>query len=155
MDNALFEKRKENKTSNRDNRSRSRSETRNSNSRRDNSKSTERIVFPPSNNQNRSTKSQTEDNPKKYEKKRNIFSKGRSTSEKFETIVISTNGNNRNVRLAEQEHNEIHIIPETQLSQNDKGEDVQVSTEKNSFCSMTRVQYTEETIKNKSISKNT
>ena len=33
--------------------------------------------------------------------------------------------------FAEQEHSEVHIIPETQLSQNDEGEDVQVSTEKN------------------------
>ena len=65
-------------------------------------------------------------------RKRNIFPKGRTTSEKFETIVIRTNGNNRNVRLAEQQH-EVHIIPETQLSQNDEGEDVQVSTEKNNF----------------------
>ena len=46
------------------------------------------------------------------------------TSEKFETIVITANGNNRNVRLAEQEH-EVHIIHETQLSQNDEAEDVQ------------------------------
>ena len=38
-----------------------------------------------------------------------------------------------NVRLAEQEHNEVHIIPETQLSQNDEDEDVQVITEKNNF----------------------
>ena len=36
-------------------------------------------------------------------------------------------------RLAEQEHNEVHIIPEIQLSQNDKGEDVQVSTKNNNF----------------------
>ena len=36
-------------------------------------------------------------------------------------------------RLAEQEHNEVHIIPETQLSQNDEGEDVQVSTKNNNF----------------------
>ena len=48
------------------------------------------------------------------------------TSEKFETIVITTNGNNRNVRLPEQEHNEVHTIHETQLSQNDEAEDVQV-----------------------------
>ena len=65
--------------------------------------------------------------------KRNIFPKGRTTSEKFETIVITTNGNNQNVRLAEKEHNEVHIILETQLNQNDEGEDVQVSTEKNNF----------------------
>ena len=38
-----------------------------------------------------------------------------------------------NVRLAEQEHNEVHIIPETQLSQNDEDEDVQVITEKSNF----------------------
>ena len=135
-DDALFEKKKENKTPNRSNhsRSRSRSESRNSNNRRDKSKSTERIVLPPRNNQNRSTRNKTEDNREIYEqKKRNIFPKGRTTSEKFETIVIRTNGNNRNVRLAEQEHNEVHIIPETQLSQNDEGEDVQVSTEKNNF----------------------
>ena len=49
---------------------------------------------------------------------------------KFETIVITTNGNNRNVRIAD---HEVHIIPETQLSQNDKGEDVQVSTKNNNF----------------------
>ena len=47
------------------------------------------------------------------------------TSEKFETIVITANGNNRNVRLAEQEHNEVPISPETQLSHNDEAEDVQ------------------------------
>ena len=46
---------------------------------------------------------------------------------------ISTNGNNGNVGVAEQEHNEVHIIPETQLNQNSKGEDVQVSTEKINF----------------------
>ena len=77
-DNAWFEKRKENKTPNRSNhsRSRSRSESRNSNNRRDKSKSTERIVLPPRNNQNRSTRNKTEDNRGKYElKKRNIFSK--------------------------------------------------------------------------------
>ena len=134
MDNAWFEKRKESKTPNRGNRSRSRSETRNSNNRRDKSKSTEKTVLPPRNNQNRSTRSKTEHNREKYDqKKRNIFPKGRTTLKKFETIVITTNGNNRNVRLAEQEHNEVHIILETQLSQNDKGEDVQVITEKNNF----------------------
>ena len=47
--------------------------------------------------------------------------------------MITTNRNNPNVRLTEQELNEVHIIPETQLNQNDKGEDVQVSTEKNNF----------------------
>ena len=47
--------------------------------------------------------------------------------------MITTNRNNPNVRLTEQELNEVHIIPETQLSQNDEGEDVQVSTEKNNF----------------------
>ena len=132
-DDAWFEKRKENKTPNRGNHSRSRrrSEIRNSNNRRDKTKSTERIVLPSRNNQNRRTRNKTEDNREKYEqKKRNIFPKGRTTSEKFETIAITTNGNNRNVRLAEQEHNEVHIIPETQLSQNDKGEGVQVSAEK-------------------------
>ena len=80
------------------------------------------------------TRSRAENNREKHDqKKRNIFPKGRTTSEKFETIVITTIGNNRNVRLREQEHNEAHIIPETQLSQNDEGEDVQVSTEKNNF----------------------
>ena len=135
-DDAWFEKRKENKRPNRGNhsRSRSRSETRNSNNRQDKSKSTERIVLPPKSNQNRSTRSKTEDNRQKYgQENRNIFPKGRTTSEKLETIVTITNGNNRNVRLAEQEHNEVYIIPETQLSQNDKDEDVQVSTEKNNF----------------------
>ena len=128
-----LKKGKKSKITNRGNRSRSRSETRNSNNRRDKSKNTERIVLPPSNNQNRSTKSKTQYNREKYEKKRNIFPKGRTTSDKYETIVITTNGNNRNIRLAEQEHDEIHIIPETQLSQNDKGKNVQVSTEKNNF----------------------
>ena len=52
---------------------------------------------------------------------------------KSKTIVITTNGNNRNFRIAEQENNEVHIIPETQLSQDDEGEDAQVSTEKNNF----------------------
>ena len=47
---------------------------------------------------------------------------------KSKTIVITTNGNNRNFRIAEQENNEVHIIPETQLSQDDEGEDAQVST---------------------------
>ena len=47
--------------------------------------------------------------------------------------MITTNRNNPNVRLTEQELNEVHIIPETQLNQNDVGEDVQVSTEKNNF----------------------
>ena len=47
--------------------------------------------------------------------------------------MITTNRNNPNVRLTEQELNEVHIIPETQLNQNDEGEDVQVSTEKNNF----------------------
>ena len=42
-------------------------------------------------------------------------------------------GNNRNFRLTEQEHKEVHIIPETQISQNDEVEDVQVSTEKSNF----------------------
>ena len=37
------------------------------------------------------------------------------------------------VAFLEQEHNEVHIIPETKRSQNDEGEDVQVSTEKNYF----------------------
>ena len=63
-------------------------------------------------------------------KRKDVFPKGRATPEKFKSIVITTNGNNRNDRLAEQEHNEVHIIPETQLSQNDEGEDVQKSTEK-------------------------
>ena len=83
---------------------------------------------------NRSTRSKTEDNREKYDqKKRNIFPKDRITLEKFETILITTNGSNRNVRLAEQEHNEVHIIPETQFSQNNEGKDVQVSTEWNNF----------------------
>ena len=63
-------------------------------------------------------------------KRKDVFPKGRATTEKFKTIVITTNGNNRNDRLAEQKHNEVHIIPETQLGQNDEGEDVQVSTKK-------------------------
>ena len=37
------------------------------------------------------------------------------------------------VAFLEQEHNEVHIIPEAKRSQNDEGEDVQVSTEKNYF----------------------
>ena len=77
-------------------RSRSRSETRNSNNKRDEKKSTERTVLSPKSNQNRSTRSKTEDNREKYgQKKRNIFQKGRTASEKFETIIIITNGNNR------------------------------------------------------------
>ena len=47
--------------------------------------------------------------------------------------MITTNRNNPNVRLTEQELNEVHIIPETQLNQNDESEDVQVSTEKSNF----------------------
>ena len=59
-------------------------------------KSTERIVLSPKSNQNRSTRSKTEENREKHDqKKRNIFPKGRTTSEKFETIIITTNGNNR------------------------------------------------------------
>ena len=74
-DDAWFEKRKWNKTPNSDNnsRSRSRSETRNSNNRRYKRKSTERIVLQPRNNQNRSTRSKTENNREKYEQKKNIF----------------------------------------------------------------------------------
>ena len=89
-------------------------------------------------NQSISRKSKTENNREKYVKKKS-----------FETIVITTNRNNRNVRLAEQKYNEVYIIPETQLSQNDKGEDEQVCIEKNNFCSMARVQYMDETIKDK------
>ena len=74
------------------------------------------------------------DNREKYDgKKRNIFPKDRITLEKFETVLITTNGSNRNVRLAEQEHNEVHIIPEPQFIQNNEGKDVQVSTEWNNF----------------------
>ena len=115
-----MEKRKENKTPNRGSHSwsRSRTETRNINNRRDKSKSTERIVFPPRNNQNRSKTSNTEDIREKYDQnKRKIFPKDRKTSEKIEAIVITTNGNGWNVRIAEQEHNEVHINPKIQLSQ--------------------------------------
>ena len=83
-DNAWFEKTKENKTLDRGNhsQSRSRSETRNSNNRRDQIKSTQMIVLPPKNNQNRSTRSKTEDNREKYDqKKRNIFPKRRTFQE--------------------------------------------------------------------------
>ena len=66
-------------------------------------------------------------------KNKNIFVKGKTTTEKFETIVITTNENNRNIWLAEQEHNEVHIIPKARLSQNDEVEDEQVSTEMNNF----------------------
>ena len=102
-----FGETKENRTPNRGNHSRNRrkSETRNSSIRLDKSKSTERIGLPPSNSRNRSTKSKTENNHEKHDqKKRNIFPKGRTPSETFETIVIPTNENKRNVRLAEQEH---------------------------------------------------
>ena len=70
---------------------------------------------------------------KNIKKNKNIFVKGKTTTEKFETIVITTNENNRNIWLAEQEHNEVHIIPEARLSQNDEVEDEQVSTEMNNF----------------------
>ena len=92
------------------------------------------IVLPPRNHQNRSIRNNTKNSREKYgQKKRNIFPKGRKTSENFETIVITTNENDPNVRIAEQEDNAVHIIPETQLSQNNKGEDAQVSTEMNHF----------------------
>ena len=81
-----LEKRNENRRPNRGNhsRSRSRSETRNSNNRRDKSKSTERVLLPPRNNQNRSTKSKAENIPEKYDQyKGNIFPKGRTKLEKF------------------------------------------------------------------------
>ena len=58
---------------------------------------------------------------------KNMIKRKEIFSEKFETIVITGNGNNRNVRLAEQEHHQ------TQFSQNDEGEGEQVSTEKNNF----------------------
>ena len=75
-DDAWIEKRKENKTPNRGNhsQSRSRSETRNDKNRWDKSKSTERIVVAPRNNQKKSTISKTEANREKYDQtKRNIF----------------------------------------------------------------------------------
>ena len=37
------------------------------------------------------------------------------------------------IELAEHGCNKVHIILDTQLSLNDKGEDAQVSTEKNNF----------------------
>ena len=47
------------------------------------------------NNQHRIKRSKTQDNREKYDqKKRKIFAKGRTTSENFETIVITTNRNN-------------------------------------------------------------
>ena len=67
------------------------------------------------------------------QRKENFFPRGRKTSGKFETIVITTNGNNQNLRAPWEEDNEVHIIPEAQLSQNKEGEYVQVSTETNSF----------------------
>ena len=66
MENAWFEKKKENKTPNRGNISRSRSKTRNSNNRRDKSKSTERTAVPPINNENRNAISKIKDNREKY-----------------------------------------------------------------------------------------
>ena len=45
----------------------------------------------------------------------------------FKTVLHSF------VAFLEQEHNEVHIIPETKSSQNDEGEDVQVSTQKTYF----------------------
>lgn len=115
---AWIEKTKEDKRSNSGNHSRSkiRSETRNIDTKRDKNKSTERILLPPRNNQNKSTRNNTTYNREKYDqKKRDIFPKNRSTSENFEIIVIATEGNNRNVRIIKQGDNEVHIIPETEL----------------------------------------
>ena len=84
-----MEKRKENKTPNRGNHSwsRSRTETRNINKRRDKSKSTERIVFPTRNNQNRSKTSNTEGIREKYDQnKGKFFPKDRETSEKVKPL---------------------------------------------------------------------
>ena len=55
----------------------------------------------------------------------------RAASEKLETIVITSKGYNQNLRIAESKLITKYIIPETQLSQNDEGEDVQVSIETN------------------------
>ena len=97
-------------------------------------KSTERNVLLPRNNQNRSTRNNTQNNSEKYDqKKRNIFLNGRTTSEKFDAIVIATHVNNRKVRIAKQEDIEVHIFPETRISQNNKDKDVPISTEMNNF----------------------
>ena len=81
-----------------------------------------------------STRNNSQNNSEKYDqKKRNIFLNGRTTSEKFEAIVIATNGDNRNVRNAEQEDDEVHIMPETQFSQSNKGKLVPVSIEMNNI----------------------
>ena len=110
------------------------SETRDSSNRRDKSTSNERIVLLPRNNKNRSTRSKTEDSGDKYDQReRKFFPKDRTGPEKFGIIVITANGNNRDARLIEQEHDEAQIIPETQLSQNDGTKDVQESTEKKNF----------------------
>ena len=91
-------------------------EARNINNRRGKSKITERIVLPPRNNQNRSTRSNTEDNRENMlNRKETFFQKVGKLNKRFETILITTNGNNQNVRIAEQEYNEEHIIPERQL----------------------------------------
>ena len=58
-------------------------------------------------------------------------------------------------RLAEQEHNEVHIIPETRLSLNDEGEDVQVSTKNNNFLLHDQGAVHGRVLKNNSASKNT
>ena len=55
----------------------------------------------------------------------------RAASEKLETIVITSKGYNQNLRIAESKLITKYIIPETQLRQNDEGEDVQVSIETN------------------------
>ena len=60
--------------------------------------------------------------------------------------IITTNGNNRNVRIVVREHNKVRIIPETQLSQNDRGEDGEV-LKRTIFCFMARVYNTEMTSK--------
>ena len=60
--------------------------------------------------------------------------------------IITTNGNNRNVRIVVREHNKVRIIPETQLSQNDRGEDGEV-LKRTIFCFMASVYNTEMTSK--------
>lgn len=60
------------------------------------------------------------------------------------------------LRIVQQEHEKVHVIPEGKLSQKGKGEDVHVSTQaKNFFYTMARLCYAEETIKINSASQNT
>ena len=88
-------------------------------------------------------------------KRKDVFPKGRATPEKFKTIVITTNGNNRNDRLAEQEHMKYTLFLRHILAKTTKVKMCKKVPKRAKFCSMGRVQYAEETLKNNSVCKNT